>query len=39
MSDSYGWQPDDDMITYLFEDEWSQHFQDDFQSSLGTCDA
>jgi hypothetical protein len=37
--DSYVWQPDDDMITDLFEDDRSQHFQDDFQSSLGTCDA
>jgi hypothetical protein len=27
------------MITDLFEDDRSQHFQDDFQSSLGTCDA
>jgi hypothetical protein len=42
MYDSDIWQPDDDMITYLFcpfEDDLSQHFQDDFQSSLGTCDA
>jgi hypothetical protein len=37
--DSYVWKPDDDMITDLFEDDRSQHFQDDFQSSLGTCDA
>jgi hypothetical protein len=27
------------MITNLFEDDQSQHFQVDFQSSLGTCDA
>jgi hypothetical protein len=27
------------MIIDLFEDDWLQHFQDDFQSSLGTCDA
>jgi hypothetical protein len=33
---SYVWQPDDDMITDLFEHDGSQHFQDDFQSSLGT---
>jgi hypothetical protein len=26
------------MITDLFEDDRSRHFQDDFQSSLGTCD-
>jgi hypothetical protein len=37
--DSYVWQLDDDMITNLFEDDRLQHFQDDFQSSLGTCDA
>jgi hypothetical protein len=37
--DSYVWQPDDDMITDLFEDDQSQHFQDDFQSSLGNFDA
>jgi hypothetical protein len=37
--DSYVWKPDDDMITDLFEDDQSQHFQDDFQSSLGNFDA
>jgi hypothetical protein len=33
------WHPDDDMITYLFKDDRLHHFQGDFQSSLGTCDA
>jgi hypothetical protein len=40
--DSYVWHPDDDMVTDLFcpfEDDLSQHFQGDFQSSLGSCDA
>jgi hypothetical protein len=40
--DSDVWKPDDDMVTYLFhpfEDDLSQHFQGDFQSSLGSCDA
>jgi hypothetical protein len=36
--DSYVWQLDDDMITNLIEDDRLQHFQDYFQSSLGTCD-
>ena len=36
---SYFWQPDDDMIMNLFEDGKSCNFQDDFQSSLETCDA
>jgi hypothetical protein len=34
--------PDDDMVTDLFrpfEDDLSQHFQDDFRSFLGSCDA
>jgi hypothetical protein len=39
MYDSDIWKPDDDLIIDLFEDDRSQHFQDDFQSSLGTCDA
>jgi hypothetical protein len=37
--DSYGYHINHDMITNLFEDDRSQHFQDDFQSSLGACDA
>jgi hypothetical protein len=37
--DSDVWQLDSDMITDLLEDDQSQHFHDDFQSSLGTCDA
>jgi hypothetical protein len=42
MYDSDVWHPDDDMITDLFcpfEDDPTQHFQDDFQPSLGSCDA
>jgi hypothetical protein len=40
--DSDVWQPDDDMVTYLFhpfEDDLSQHTQGDLQSSFGSCDA
>jgi hypothetical protein len=40
--DSDAWQPDDDMVTYLFhpfEDDLSQYTHDDFQSSLGSCDS
>ena len=36
------WQPEDDMVIALFcpfKDDLSQHFQSDFQSSLGSCDA
>jgi hypothetical protein len=36
------WQSNVDMITYLyhpFEDEMSQYFQCDFESSLSSCDA
>jgi hypothetical protein len=41
MYDSYVWHHDDDMITYLFhpfEDNPTQHFQDDFRPSIGSCD-
>jgi hypothetical protein len=37
--DSYVWKPDDDTIANLLEDDQSRHFYNDFQSSLGTCDA
>jgi hypothetical protein len=36
------WNPDDDMIKDLlrpFENNPMQHFHDDFQPSLGSCDA
>jgi hypothetical protein len=42
MYDSDVWHPDDDMITDLFrsfKDDPTQHFQDDFCPSLGSCDA
>jgi hypothetical protein len=36
--DSDVWQPDDDMVTDLFEDNLSQYAHDDSRPSLESCD-